>query len=118
MLLGKTYYFRFLITYNAALTTTGSRFSISGPATPTSLCYSSEYSLTTTTATINQTVVAYDSPAASNATSTQLVGNVAKIEGFITPSADGTVIARFASEVAASAITAKAGSFVLFQQLT
>ena len=34
------------------------------------------------------------------------------------PSVDGTVIARCASEVANSAITAKAGSVVYYQQLT
>lgn len=117
VLAGKAYYFKFIINYSAALTTTGSRFSISGPSF-TSLCYMSEYSLTTTTTTRNATVVAYDSPATSNATSAQLVGNNAFIEGFITPSANGTVIARFASEVANSAITAKAGSVCYYQQLT
>lgn len=44
-------------------------------------------------------------------------GNIATIEGYISPSANGTVIARFASEVASSAITAKAGSFVEFMQV-
>jgi hypothetical protein len=39
---------------------------------------------------------------------------MAIIEGFILPSAAGTVIARFASEVTASAITALRGSFVQY----
>lgn len=43
--------------------------------------------------------------------------NIAVIEGFITPSANGTVIARFASEITASAIVAKAGSIVMYQQV-
>jgi len=58
--------------------------------------------------------VAYDNPAASNATSAATGGNIAIIEGFIRPSANGTLIARFASEVANSAITAKAGSIVQY----
>jgi len=117
VLASKSYYFKFVINYTSAATTTGSRFSISGP-TFSSLVFMSEYSLTTTTSTRNATVIAYDVPSTSSATSAQLVGNMAIIEGYIIPSADGTVIGRFASEVANSAITAKAGSVVYYQQLT
>jgi hypothetical protein len=106
-----TYWFKFWIWYTAAATTTGSRWSINGPGSPT-LIYRSEYSLTTTSRTINDSLGAYDLPAASNATSGSTGPNLAIVEGRITPSAAGTVIARFASEVASSAITAKAGSFV------
>jgi hypothetical protein len=106
---GQTYYFEFTINYTAALTSTGSRWSINGP-TFTRLDYTSEYTLTTTTKTVNN-LGAYDLPAASNATSLAS-GNIATIWGFITPSANGTVIARFASEVLSSAITAKAGSML------
>jgi hypothetical protein len=113
----KTYYFKFIINYTCAVTTTGSRFSISGPASPLSLCFTSEYSLTTTTTTRNATVVTYDLPAAANASSAQLIGNNAIIEGIITTITGGDIIARFASEVAGSPITAKAGSIVYYQQL-
>lgn len=113
---GKTYWFRFVIDYTAAATTTGSRWSINGPTT-SRLSYRSEYSLTTTSRTVNEGVTAYDSPAASNATSATTGANLAIIEGFIIPTADGTVIARFASEVLSSAIVAKAGSIVEYQQL-
>ncbi len=44
-------------------------------------------------------------------------GNLAEIEGFITPSVNGTVIARFASEVLNSAVTAKAGATAFYQAL-
>lgn len=109
---GVRYWFRFWIIYTAAATTTGSRWTLNGPAT-TGLSYMSEYSLTTTTTTRNAQVVAYNSPAASNATSAATgPSNLAQIEGFIQPSANGTLIARFASEVANSAIVAKTGSFV------
>jgi hypothetical protein len=39
------------------------------------------------------------------------------VTGVIQPSANGTLVARFASEVSSSAIVAKAGSFVLYQQI-
>lgn len=113
---GKLYYFKFTIIYDAAATTTGSRWAINGP-TNTYLAVTSEYGLTATTQTLNY-VNAYDTPAAANATSVATAGNIAVIEGFITPSAAGDVIARFASEVSSSAITAKAGSMVEYIQLT
>lgn len=112
---GSKYWFRFWIWYTAAATTTGSRWSINGPTT-TSLAYRSDYGITATTRTLND-AVAYDIPAASNASSVATAGDVAIIDGFIIPSANGTVIARFASEIASSAITAKAGSFVEYIQV-
>lgn len=111
---GSVYWFRFVIFYTAAATTTGSRWSINGPTT-TFLTYRSSYSLTTTTETLNAVVTAYDTPASCNATSAATAGNVAVIEGYIKPSAAGTVIARFASEVSSSAIVAKAGSHVQYR---
>ena len=114
---GRTYSFEFIIPYTAAATTTGSRWSINGPAT-TFLCYASEYSLAATTTTRNANVITYDLPAASNLTSAGTTsGNMAFIWGVITPSANGDVIARFASEVGGSAITAKAGAVVYYQEL-
>jgi hypothetical protein len=113
---GNKYYFKFIIPYTAAATTTGSRWSINGPAAPTLLCFLSEYSLAATTTTRNANNLTYDLPAASNATSASTGSNMARIEGFIIPSANGTVIARFASEVSSSAITAKAGAVCYYQQ--
>ena len=112
---GKKYFFRFVIQYTAAATTTGSRWSISGPGG--TMRYSSQYSLTATSATFNMGLSAHDTPAASNATSAATGANLATIEGFYEASATGTVIARFASEVASSAIVAKAGSVVYFQEV-
>jgi len=110
--LNQTFWFRASIAYTAAATTTGSRWSINGPASPTLLAYKSEYSLTTTTNTVNEGVAAYDSPAAASASSAATTANIAIVEGIIRPSSSGTVIVRFASEVAASAIVAKAGSLL------
>jgi len=105
---GTVYRFYALIMYTSAATSTGSRWTINGPANPTLLAYTSRYFLTATTQTLNY-ATAYQIPAASNATSAT-AGNIAIIEGIITPSANGTLAIRFASKIANSAITAKAGS--------
>jgi hypothetical protein len=107
---GETYHFEFFIPYTSAATTTGSRWSVSGPGSPTMLNYTSQYTLTATTLTSNY-ATAYDIPAASNASSLT-AGNIAWLAGIIKPSANGTVIARFAREVASSAIVAKAGALL------
>lgn len=112
---GQLYSFEFVINYRAAATTTGSRWSINGP-TNDELSYTSEYALTATTKTLNN-LVAYDLPAASNASSAATTGNIASIWGFVRPTANGDVIARFASEITNSAITAKAGSYVRYRAL-
>ena len=112
---GVRYWFRFIIPYTAAAATTGSRWSINGPAT-TLLFYRSTYTLTVTSETLNAALTAYNLPVTCNATSVA-AGSVAFIEGVVQPSANGIVIARFASEVTLSAITAKAGAMVDFQAL-
>jgi len=107
------YSFKFFIVYNSAATTTGSRWTINGPAN-TFLHYTSQYTLTATSFTFN-TCSAYNFPSAANASSLTS-NNIAIIEGIIKPSASGTVIARFASEVNSSAITVQADkSFVQFK---
>lgn len=103
---GVTYRFYALIPYTSAATTTGSRWTINAPTT-TLLNYNSRYTVTATTQTTNFASAA-GIPAASNASS--LANSIAIIEGIIKPSASGTVIIRFASEIASSAITAKAGA--------
>jgi len=116
VLANKTYYFKFVIRYTAAAATTGSRWGVNCTAgLATNLTFTSEYTLTATTSTRNAMVQAFDSPAASNASSIVAV-NMCVMEGHFTPTADGTFIARFASEVAASAIVAKAGSVCYYQQ--
>ena len=107
---GESYDFEFHIDYTAAATTTGSRWSINGP-TATRVSYSTTYALTTTSNTFGN-YAAYELPAASNASSANTTGNIALILGTITAGATGTVTARFASEIASSAITAKAGSLL------
>ena len=115
---GKLYEFEFVCIYTAAATTTGSRWCVNASAgAATNLCLTSEYSLTTTTTTRNALIQAFDSPAASNATSATTGNNVARMQGTIMATADATFRARFASEVASSAIVCKAGSFVRYRQV-
>lgn len=115
----KKYYFKFIIYYTTAATATGSRWAVNCTAgLATNLAMISEYSLTTTTTTRNAQIQAFDSPAASNATSASAANNMSILEGYFMPTVTGTFIARFASEVANSAITAKAGSVCYYQQLT
>jgi hypothetical protein len=104
--------------YTAQATTTGSRWCINGPASPTNLNYHSFYTSTTTARTNNEGLTTYNVPGSCNTSSGTTGSNIAEIEGIITPSANGTVIARFASEVAGSAITAKANlSYVQWEVL-
>ena len=104
---GTRYRFYALIWYTAAAGTTGSKWAINGPTT-TNMAYTSRYTLTATTQTQNF-AAAYDIPTAANATSLTTT-NVAVLEGTILPSANGTVVVRFATEVDTSAVVCKAGS--------
>lgn len=115
VLAGTSYWFAAVIPYTSAATSTGSRWTIDGPAAPTRLSYTSNYTLTATTATTNYNT-AYGLPAASNASSL-VAGNIARVEGIILPSADGTVQLRFASEIANSAITALSGAILQYMAL-
>ena len=114
VLSGRRYSFKFVIPYNAAASTTGSRWSINGPAL-SQLHYSSRYTLTAIAETVNY-LSAYNLPATANLSSLTS-GNLAVIEGTLTAAANGEVIARFASEIASSSITALAGAHVTYMVL-
>jgi len=111
---GKRYDFKFVIPYTAAVTTTGSRWAINGPAF-SALHMRSSWSNGAAAETIAY-VNAYNQPAAASGTSV-LSGNVAILEGQITAAANGDVIARFASEIANSAITVQPGARVSYMVL-
>ena len=117
VLSGVTYEFEFFIIYTAGASTTGSRWSINGPST-TFLHYQSDYSLSTTSQTTNRGLSSYDVPSTANTSSAATGSNTAMIKGVIKPSANGTLIARFCSEISggAAAIVAKAGmSFLKYR---
>ena len=113
---GKTYWFRFIIPYTSVVSSTGSRFSINGPAT-SALYFSLLNPTTVTGRTTEFGLTAYDTPAASNITSPSTLSAVAIVEGIATFSANGTLIGRFASEIGGSAITVKPGAIVYYKQL-
>lgn len=108
VLSGVKYKFKFYITYTSAATTTGSRWCINGPTTSV-LFYQSNYPSSTTARSFNNSLTTYNVPSTSSAGS-GTNSNIAIIEGVITPSANGTVIARFASEISSSAIVALASA--------
>jgi hypothetical protein len=109
---GNTYKFRFYVTYTAAINTTGSRWTITGP-TATTISYIQQYNLDGVSFQWASRT-SYDAGnLSSGSTTTAGAANIAIVEGVITPSANGTVQLRFASEITASAITAKAGSSYL-----
>lgn len=116
MTAGESYYFEAVIMYTAQATSTGSRWTVNGPANPTYVYYTSEYTITATTQTTNY-ANAYQIPAASNASSLS-AGNTAWVTGIIKPSQNGTLQIQFASKIANSAITALTGSFIRYQRLT
>lgn len=109
---GETYRFYAEVDITAAATTTGGRLSVSGPASPTRLSYRSVWPSTGSVDVVSNGLSAYDLPAAAAGSTAQTTGNIATIMGYITPSANGTVVLRFASEISSSAITAKAGSLL------
>ena len=75
-----------------------------------SLAIAIQYSLTTTSSTVNN-VNGISLPVASNATSALSTGNIAYINGFLTCTVTGQLQVQFASDVL-SAITSLAVSFI------
>ncbi len=104
---GDTYVFEAILPYLADATTSGSRWTINGPAASAGTAYTSEYSLGAGTVTKNPALAAVQLPAAANATSTATTGNVAYVSGVYIPSTAGTFAIQFAAE--AGTITALAG---------
>lgn len=114
------WWFRFLILFNLAGTTSGYKFAITGPATPTNVRYR---------------MVAFNgvSPGAfSGSRSTGSFGDTlavtlavagdhfAEIEGFVEGNGAGSVTLQFAQNVldAANSITVKRGSMLFAQRVT
>lgn len=110
---GVKYYFKMRIPYIASGSTEGSRWAINGPAV-TYLQYDITFNLTQSGRAFHLSMDAYDEPATASATTNIATGgdNTCIIEGVINPSADGTVIARFAAENGgAASITAKRNGY-------
>jgi len=112
VLAGSTYEFEFVIPYDSADATAGSRWALNGPALTFMVAATVHNNSQLQAATVSLT--AYNTGVLTG--TSNLTGNAATIKGTITCSAAGNVIARFASEIASSAITAKAGAYVLYRK--
>jgi hypothetical protein len=89
---GQTYKFKFVVNYTCAATSAGSAWAVNGPAA-TAIAYQVTQA-TSASATLVTTSVgvigAASSPGTGNAVGTN--GNIAILEGVVTPSASGTLI--------------------------
>ena len=104
---GQTYHFSTLVNYTTAASNTPSLWTIAGPAAST-ISYSSHYAQSTSSEIVNYES-AYNLPSTA-AAATSGTNNIATVTGIVTPTSNGTLTVRFASGVANSAVTAKAGS--------
>lgn len=114
---GKFYMIEAYIIRLTAATTTGSQFAIGNVAMTSMVLseFASNLASTTASTSVSGTATAVDTAIVAEATGP--AGNVlAVIGGMINPSASGTVQLKGASEVAASAITVKAGSFMRIRE--
>lgn len=116
---GQRQRFRFTIFYNAAATSTGSRWGLglSGAATVTDLVWRMQWNSSASGAEVVHNGSGFALPTGATAGS-YLTGNRAIIEGIVTGAVDDSFLtARFASEVAGSRITSLAGSTVDWMNL-
>jgi hypothetical protein len=113
-----TYYFRFVIFATTNATATGFRFAVSGP-TNNILGYTVTMPTSATAAAFNS-VATYDSTTLQTGVAVATPNpNIVIIEGYIRPTANGSVIARFACELAGPTnnVTVLRGSFVEYQKM-
>jgi hypothetical protein len=111
---GTTYRFYFLMIYTSSATTNGIRLTLNGPAFSL-LSYNITANASSAVATLASGACnSYGTVGVGDfvATASYTAGNIATIEGIITPSASGTLQARFAPEVNTNTTTIKAGSTV------
>lgn len=107
---GRTYRFHAQIAYSSAATTTGVKWAANGP---TNSLFAFVAETTNGAGAQSQCYLNAVNTLCATASGTSLTtGNTAIIDGTITTTASGTVIIRFASGVASSAITIKTGSTI------
>ncbi len=109
---GETYTFRCMLTYTTAISTTAINLSANGPAT-TALDYG-VFVATTATTIHSSSQTAYNT-VTNPGTGGGATRLTAEMSGTFIPSAAGTFAIRLKSEVAASAVTVKRGSFCVIE---
>lgn len=117
---GIYYRFKFLILYQAAATTTGIRVSV---AIPSVTRFAATASLPVSTAADGTAnifrghITSSDDAVIGTGTPAANVDHIGEVEGIIVPSADGTIRLRYASELTTSAVTLRAGTMGILEQL-
>lgn len=113
-----TYAFEFYIRWQSAATTTGIAFSIDGPASPTFIGYHIEIQ-TSGSSNFDVWATAYNDNTPSNSIDAANVDRFARVSGMVRTASDVSALfeLRFASEVAASAVTLKARSFCILTRV-
>ncbi|MFH1683972.1 MAG: hypothetical protein ABIA67_03730 [Candidatus Margulisiibacteriota bacterium] len=114
-LANKDYIFEALLIYTTAATTTGIRLGVNGPAAPTAIVGDWKAYRSLTSARVRE-FQNYNSGTAATAS---LAGNnYAGMTGILrNGSTAGTFILRFASEIAGSTVTIKAGSVLRYKKV-
>lgn len=116
---GKMYWFRAMIPFTAAATTTGAEFGVDTPGSPTFLAVTTRIPTSATMGTDSEAVdnTATDDGSEPASDSATTAGNIAIVEGFCRPSAAGEIQFRMDTEVNSSAIVVKAGAFAEYREL-
>ena len=109
----KRYHFNFIIPYTTPQTFQGVKFSINGPSN-SYLAYYSFYPSSTTSGSYQNALSSYDSPA--NVYGASTLNGLAKIEGIVYVTSDGTLTGRCGGEVA-NTIVVKKGAIVFYYEL-
>lgn len=117
---GVYYKFKFMVLYRSAATTTGIILSVTIPNVTEFIAIADVPVSTVAAGTakiIRGDIIASATKVTGTGTPTTTQSYLAEINGMILPSADGNVQVQFASEVAASGVTIKAGSHGLLWKL-
>lgn len=113
---GRSYWFRFVIPFDCTNAATGSAFAITGPAA-INLYYYTDVPASVSTRFPQRGITIYDGTTASG-NSAQATGNIATVEGVITPTSSGNITARFKhQEVATVFLIQKAGAHVQYIEI-
>ena len=111
------YEFEFLVPFQTAALTTGFALALNGPSSPTLLAVEIRVPISGTTEVFRHTNL-YNTEALGTSVDAINVPRLATIRGIVrNGSTAGTVIGRFRSEVAASAVVVKAGAVVRWQAI-
>ena len=111
---GRTYKFKIFCQFNVTNTSTGTRWAVNGPSF--SRLFYNTLVTSGTGLQANQAWNTYDAMSATG-NSNFTTNNCAIIEGIVVPSANGTLIARFACELTVTSVTCIAGSYIEYEEI-